>query len=152
MTPPPAPALAPATATAPAPAPATATAPTPAQATGSALPQPVDTHTLRRIAIGIQISDLLPWNHWINQQDTLLHQHLTTLIPAVEEAARLRPIDSLLREVALDHVAATRTLMNTGPHEPPAAAVRHVKHLARQLQDLCDHHDMLTGAKLLGTT
>lgn len=142
MTPPPAPALAPAT--------ATATTPTPAQATGSALPQPVDTHTLRRIAIGIQISDLLPWTHWINQQDTLLHQHLTTLIPAVEETARLRPIDSLLRDDALAEIDTARELMDTSPSEGIIAATRHVKQLARTLQALCDHHDMLTSGKLPG--
>jgi len=114
---------------------------------------PLNVDAMRLAAVGVLASDLLAWDGKLERWHLLLRirSQLASLIPAVEDAALLRPVESPLRDDALAEVETTRQLTAHTPDASLRAKVRHVKQLARKLQDLCDYYDLLTGAPLLGT-
>jgi hypothetical protein len=110
-----------------------------------------DTETIRSAVAAVLAPDAYPQDGELEEQRLLLFQHLREVIPVVEDAARRRPTESVLRAVAAAEAETARELLDAHPEPGLRAALQHVRRLARSAQSLCGHYDMLTGARPLGT-
>jgi hypothetical protein len=110
-----------------------------------------DIETMRVAAAALLASDA-PFLRQDELEDRrrLLSGHLAKLVPTVEDLAQTRPVESVPRAAAVDTVESARAQLAVAPGPGLVSAVRHVRALARELRALCDHHDMLTGARLPG--
>jgi hypothetical protein len=110
-----------------------------------------DMETMRAAAAVLLASDA-PFLRQDELEDRrrLLRGYITELVPVVEDLAMTRPVESLPRAAAVDTVETARAQIAIAPGPGLVAAVRHVRALARDLRALCNHHDMLTGARLPG--
>ncbi len=79
-----------------------------------------------------------------------LRRHLRDLIPAVGSAARALPVGDGPRVAALLAVENVQARLSASPGSGLQSATLYTRSLARELRDLCDHHETLTGAPVRG--
>jgi hypothetical protein len=110
----------------------------------------LDIQTMRLAAAAVLAPDAYPRHGELEAQRLLLRRHINQLISVLEDIAPTRPAESVPAAVALAEAESARVLLNTYPEPGLRGAVQHLRHLARELRALCDHHDVLTGDRPLG--
>ncbi|MGV4984490.1 DUF6415 family natural product biosynthesis protein [Streptomyces sp. NRAIS4] len=81
---------------------------------------------------------------------TMLRRHLTLIIPEVEAKARQLPKDSVRRYCALACVDEANRKLRVGDGCTPAVRVAVARKLARSLNALCRHYELLDGQAPMG--